>query len=378
MDWQGITEFIISKKLERNLQKFFSSFPHVSENGVYSPLENIEWTAGFWTGILWLAYLSTKREEFRTTILSLLPSFADRLFWGRNTDTHDLGFLYFLSCVPGWEFLQYRSSFDVALSAAERLSKRFHPRGGYIQAFGEFPSEGEETETLVIVDSLMNLPLLYWAYRRTGCKQYMHIAIRHAQTIRSLLLREDGSTYQACRFRVPEEQPVWFGTLQGYNDTSCWSRGQAWAIYGFTLSYYYTGLESFLQSALRAAEYFLSHLPQDKICYWDLAFIDGSEPRDSSAAAIAASGLFELASIVALKDKERGSFLREEALNILHNLTIYCLAPDDSNHDGFLLHATYHLPQGLGIDESCIWGDYFYLEGLLKAQGAPFSLWYYR
>jgi len=378
MDLQEVTEFIVSKKLERNLQKFSSGFPHVSENGVYGLLENIEWTAGFWTGILWLAYLSTGEEKFRTAISTLLPSFVDRFFWERNTDTHDLGFLYLLSCVPSWEFLQDRLSFDMALAAADRLSKRFHPRGEYIQAFGRVPLEREETETLVIVDSLMNLPLLYWAYRRTGDGRYMHIAIRHAQTVQSLLLREDGSTYQACRFRVPEERPVWRGTLQGYSDVSCWSRGQAWAIYGFTLSYYYTGLEPFLQSALRAAEYFLSRLPQDKICYWDLAFLSGSEPRDSSAAAIAASGFFDLASVVALRDKKKAELLQEEALNILHSLTVHCLAPDDGHRDGFLLHATYHLPQGLGIDESCIWGDYFYFEGLLKAQGVPFSLWYYQ
>lgn len=362
------------QKIEKNISRFSEGFPHVSEKGAYVPLDNVEWTAGFWTGLLWLAFLASGQERFRDTAQKLLASFADRLSRNRNVETHDLGFLYLLSCVPDFELLGNRSSLDVALSAATRLASRFHPVGKYIQAFGTVPPEDE---AIVIVDSLMNLPLLYWAARRTGENEYAEIATQHAETIASLLVREDGSTYQACRFRFPEEEPVWLGTIQGYSDTSCWSRGQAWAIYGFTLSYRYTGLPVFLEKALKTSMYFLTHLPEDRVCYWDLIFSEGSEPRDSSAAAIAASGLLELASLPELQGDGRAATLRKEAISIVHELSRgYASHPEDGN-DGLLLHATYHLPKGWGIDESCIWGDYFYFESLLRLTDRFRSLWYY-
>ncbi len=370
-------EAIVSslRKIERNLRFFSTSFPHVSIHGRYVPLENVEWTAGFWTGLLWLAFLASGKEEFKNTIQKLLPSFVNRLYLDIYTDTHDLGFLYLLSCVPDFELMKNRFSFSVALDAAAKLAKRFHPMGNYIQAFGKVPPE--ERETVIIVDSLMNLPLLYWAARRTGEEEYTQIASLHAQTVASLLVREDGSTYQACRFRFPEEEPVWLGTFQGYSDKSCWSRGQAWAIYGFALSYRYTGFSLFLEKALQVSEYFLNHLPYDRVCYWDLVFCEGNEPRDSSAAAIAVCGLLELAAILEVTDKERAAFLRREATDILQHLICnYASLPDD-DCDGLLMHATYHLPKGWGIDESCIWGDYFYFEALLRLGSQFHSLWYY-
>lgn len=361
------------EKIERNMHKFSNLFPHVSTHGHYMPLENVEWTSGFWAGILWLAFLATSDVKFRTTAEQLLPSFVDRLSRNVNVDTHDLGFLYLLSCVPAFELCGDRACFEVACNAAERLAGRFHPAGKYIQAFGKVLSGDEETVT--IIDSLMNLPLLYWAAKRTGRNNYFDIAVQHAQTIASVLLREDGSTYQACRFQ--NEKPIWLGTIQGYNALSCWSRGQAWAIYGFALGYRYTGLQLFLCKALKVSEYFLSCLPQDRVCYWDLDFCEGSEPRDSSAAAIAVSGLLELAMILESIDKKRALCLSREALTILNSLIRhYAVRPSD-DADGLLLHATYHLPKGWGIDESCIWGDYFYLESLLKVKGLFRSLWYY-
>ncbi|MEN3186073.1 MAG: glycoside hydrolase family 88 protein [Atribacterota bacterium] len=360
-------------KVELNCSRWTDGFPHVSVHGRYPVLSNQEWTAGFWTGILWLSFLVSGERRFVEVVQGLLPSFAERLFQGIHTDTHDLGFLYLLSCVPDGELLGRGIYREVALQAAEVLSQRFHRQGKYIQAFGKVPPE---KEALTIIDSLMNLPLLYWAAGSAEKGKYVHIAAEHAKTLAAVLVREDGSTYQACRFRYPEGELLWRGTMQGYKDWSCWSRGQAWAIYGFTLSYRYTGEAVFLEKALRASQYFLEHLPPDRVACWDLLFRDDPEPRDSSAAAIAASGLLELALVLEKERQEDASLFRKEAELILRAL-IERYASFEDDCDGLLRHATYHLPKGWGIDECCIWGDYFYLESLLKVTGKYPSLWYY-
>ncbi|MGQ9473239.1 MAG: glycoside hydrolase family 88 protein [Candidatus Caldatribacteriaceae bacterium] len=366
---------LLVKKIETNLSRFSKGFPHVSFKGRYFPLENVEWTAGFWTGILWLAFLITGKKQFRIAAQQLLFSFENRLQQNIAIDTHDLGFLYLLSCVPDFEIFGSEISKALALDASQKLTERFHPQGKYIQAFGKVPPE---ENPITIIDSLMNLPLLYWASKKTGKSEYFQVAVQHAQTVRSLLVREDGSTYQACRFCFQDDQPMWLGTIQGYSNISCWSRGQAWAIYGFTLSYKYTKLPIFLDTALKVTEYFLNHLPEDQVCYFDLIFSQGDQPRDSSAAAIAVSGILELASVLETIDPEKSSLLHQKALTILQNLTRNYVAISDDKQDGFLLHATYHWPRKEGIDESCIWGDYFYLESLSKAIGSTsYSLWYY-
>lgn len=360
-------------KVERNCVRFAEGFPHVSVRGRYPVLSNEEWTAGFWTGILWLSFLASGDRRFVEVVQGLLPSFRERLSCGIHTDTHDLGFLYLLSCVPEGELLGSRAYREVALQAAEALFQRFHPRGKYIQAFGKVPPE---KEALTIIDSLMNLPLLYWAAKRAGKEEYARVAAEHARTLASLLVREDGSTFQACRFRYPEGEVVWRGTMQGYNDWSSWSRGQAWAIYGFTLSYRFTGEPVFLEKALEVSRYFLEHLPPDRVACWDLIFSDDSEPRDSSAAAIAASGMLELAVVLEGEERQReADFFRKEALAILRAL-IEGYASSDGDCEGLLGRATYHLPKGWGIEECCIWGDYFYLESLVKVTGNYPSWWF--
>lgn len=362
------------RKTSTNAQKFFlDKFPHVSKEGRYEPIPNEEWTSGFWTGILWLSYSFTSQDLYRQIAEGLLPSFYRRMEQGINIETHDLGFLYMLSCVPHYEFFQNPDSCKFALIAADKLSKRFNKNPGYIQAFGEVPSTDNLQST--IIDSLMNLPLLYWASIKTGNKNYAEKAETHALTIARFFIREDGSTYQVCYFDNSSGILVRKGTLQGYSDSSCWSRGQAWAIYGFTLSYKYTKNRVFLDLAIKTADYFISRLPQNKICYWDLIFQDGVQPRDSSAAAIASSGLYELSTII--PDTQKATFYYGVANDILKNLCLCCSTQVNDDNDGLLLHGTYHFPKGWGIDESCIWGDYFYFESLLRSLGFTRFLWYY-
>jgi len=363
------------KKTNTNIKKFNLEFPHFTENKKYNPMSNEEWTSSFWTGILWLIHLFTSKELYKQIAEKLLLSFYQRLDLSIKTETHDLGFLYILSCVPNYEYFQDLNSYKYALKAADKLKNRFIENPGFIQAFGAIPPEKELSGT--IIDSLMNLPLLFWTSKRTGNVEYAKKAEKHATTIANFFLRKDGSTYQVCYFKplnnyITTEKD----TIQGYSNNSCWSRGQAWAIYGFTLCYKYTNNKLFLDSAINAADYFISRLPKDdKVCHWDLFFKEGKEPRDSSAAAIAVSGLYDLSLVIT--NTQKSAFYRSLADDILKNLCFYYSTKENDNNDGLLLHSTYHYPKGWGIDESCIWGDYFYLESLLKYAGFGHSLWYY-
>jgi unsaturated chondroitin disaccharide hydrolase len=217
----------------------------------------------------------------------------------------------------------------------------------------------------VIADSLMNLPLLYWAAQTTGKTHYRDAAERHAGRIRDYLVRPDGSTFHTFFFDPETGRPLHGKTDQGVADDSSWARGQAWSIYGFVLSYAYACDRSFLNAACRVADYFLAHLPADGVAYWDLVFSDGSEEeRDSSAAAIGVCGLLELART--LGKNAGGDRFASSAKNTLLSLCRNYSKPEDPNSNALLTQGVYSKPHGKGINESNLWGDYFYLEALMR------------
>src|SRR4029453_4539273 len=175
------------------------------------------------------------------------------------------------------------------------------------------------------------------------------------------LVRANGSTHHTYYVDPDTGEGRYPRTLQGFSDESCWARGQAWALYGFSLAYRHTREPLYRDVALRVAGYFLDHLPPDKICSWDLIFgEEDRQERDTSAAAIAASGLLELSEHCDPGDPRRHG-LRHAALEILDALTEHHLCTD-SGEDGILRHGVCHRPQGHGVNECCLWGDYFYLE----------------
>jgi unsaturated chondroitin disaccharide hydrolase len=350
--------------IDRNLPRFAVKFPApASVHQVYPALDNIEWTSSFWTGMLWLAYELTGAETYRRAAEGQLESYYRRVAERSHTDTHDLGFLYSLSCVAAYKLTKNQAAKQSALAAAELLAGRFFPKAGIIQAWGDLNDPAQRGR--MIIDCLMNLPLLYWAAGQTGDNRDHELAHTHAKQAARYIVREDASTFHTYYMDVETGAPLAGDTHQGYSDGSCWARGQAWGIYGFTLSYRYTGDRIFLELARRLAHYFLNRLPADGVPYWDLIFTDGPEERDSSAAAIAVCGLLELAGLLPLEDSGRELY-RKAALTILASLATDYTAADDPAVDGLLLHAVYHKSSGKGVDECCIWGDYFYLEALAR------------
>lgn len=217
----------------------------------------------------------------------------------------------------------------------------------------------------MIIDCCMNLPLLYWATEVTGDRRYYEAAHNHVSKAAKYIVREDASTFHTYYMDTETGEAKYGATHQGYSDNSCWSRGQAWSVYGFPLSYIYTGEQELLNIATKTTNYFLNRLPEDYVAYWDLVFIEGTEERDSSAAAIAACGLLELSKNLPLTNEYK-KFYENAALKIVKSLAESYTTKNFKESNGILLHAVYSKPHARGVDECNIWGDYFYFEALVR------------
>lgn len=324
---------------------------------------NRGWTTSFRTGMLWLGWELSGDEAFREAALVDVADFERRVRAEEDLDTHDLGFLYTLSTVAAWRLVGDADAREASLRAADHLMRRFLEPAGIIQAWGDLSDPAQRGRT--IIDSLMNMPLLTWAHEQTGEDRFADAVARHTAQLRDNILREDDSTFHTFYWDAATGEPLRGATEQGAFDESCWARGQAWGIYGFAMNYAVTGDERLLEASRRCTEYFLRHLPADEVPFWDLVYTDGSDaPRDSSAAAIAVCGLLELAKVET--DAARAAEWTTRAHSILASLVenYTPVAPEDS--DALLLHSVYDLPKDNGVDEGTLWGDYFYLEALMR------------
>jgi len=360
--------------VRRNIETFGGQYPgDTTVNNRYAlrPAEggiqlggNRGWTTSFWAGLKWLSWELTGDDTFKDAALVNAADFARRVRAGEDLDTHDLGFLYSLSSVPAWRLLHDEDQRAAALLAADHLMLRFLEPAGIIQAWGDLSDPKQRGRT--IIDSLMNMPLLIWASEETGDPRYRDAARRHTEQLRQHILRDDNSTFHTFYWDAETGEPLRGGTEQGAFDDSCWARGQAWGIFGFSMNYKETGDQGLLDAAWRCADYFLSHLPSDLIPFWDLVYTEGSDaPRDSSSAAIAVCGLIELASVD--PDPERAARATDAADRILASLIENYTPETPEASDALLLHGVYDLPKNVGVDEGTLWGDYFYLEALTRA-----------
>lgn len=334
---------------------------------------NRGWTTSFVPGMQWLAWELTGEPGFRDAAKRHTTDFIRRVREGDDLETHDLGFLYTLSCVADWRLTGDEAARDAAVLAAGHLMRRLLEPAGIIQAWGDLSDPTQRGRT--IIDSLMNMPLLVWASGVTGDPRFADAVRRHTAQLRDHILRPDDSTFHTFYWDAETGEPLRGTTEQGAADDSCWARGQAWGIYGFALNHGLTGDASLLVAAQRCADYFLAHLPADGVPYWDLVYGDGSgAPRDSSAAAIAVCGLYQLALLDG--DPAGAARYREAGDAILASLVERHTPSDPAGSDALLLHGVYDLPKKKGVDEGNLWGDYFYLEALtrraLGAEWAPY------
>ncbi len=379
----GAMDFAL-EQVRDNLKDFTYSFKRAfSEQGFYTPTENVNWTTGFWTGQVWLAWEWAMKQGQRELADELkkagevhIDSFLDRILHKREVDHHDMGFLYSPSCVAGYKLTGSEKGREAAVKAADQLITRFHPVGEFIQAWG--PMDQPENYRFII-DCLLNLPLLYWASQETGDEKYREIAEKHIHTAIANVIREDYSTWHTFFMNMETGAPDHGATCQGYRDGSAWARGQAWGVYGTAMAYRYTERKEYIEDFKHVTGYFLEHLPLDLVPYWDLEFGEGSdEPRDSSSASIAACGMLEMAGYM---DQKEGEYYRGIARKIMKSVADNYAVKSPKESNGLVLHSTYSKKSPYntctpeGVDECNIWGDYFYMEALTRLAGEWNPYW---
>lgn len=364
---------VILAAVDRNRDYFGQRFPDAAcRDGVYPIIDNQEWTTSFWTGQLWLAWEWSGQPAYRALAEEHVRSFGVRIARRDHTNHHDLGFLCSLSCIAANKLTGSREAKYIALQAAEVLMERYHEKCGIIQAWGEL--NNPEQQGRMIIDCNMNLPLLYQASLMTGDDRYRRAAEQHIEQARRYIVREDGSTFHTYYMDVRTGEPRFGNTHQGFSDDSCWSRGQAWGVYGFLLNYLYTGDEKLLALSQTLANYFINRLPEDLICYWDLALTDPRSERDSSASAILACGLLELVRQLPVSNPDRESY-EAVALRTLEKMIDDYLNKQHRAGEGLLKHSVYHFNGNVGVNECCSWGDYYLMEAITRAMTSWNSYW---
>lgn len=376
--WKAAIEDALTK-IKQNGERHEGFFPHirsVSTGKCYEWGESTDWIEGFYTGMMWLAYEFSGDERFSEMARSQVKDFRRRLDTNIALDHHDIGFLYSPSALASWIVEGDEDAKQLALDAADKLMQRWRPEGQYIQAWG--PKGHEKNGGRIIIDCLMNIPLLYWASEQTGDSKYRDAALKHADKSRRYLVRGDDSSYHTFYFEQATGTPIGGGTHQGYHDGSTWTRGQAWGIYGFALSYRYTGDNKYLETSKRLARYFVERLPEDDVAYWDFDVeVTADTYRDSSASAIAACGMLELLEHLEEDDCD-AAYFKEAVERSMRSLVINYSTLNEPEAEGLIDHGSYYIRGNQGPDDYMIWGDYYYLEALMRLEKKVPGYWYER
>ena len=360
-------------KIDRNMEEFSDQFPNsASVNYKYETDDMYHggWNQGFWTGMLWHAYLLSGEEKYKTFALNHIPLFLKRIEQKAGVNHHDMGFLYSPSCVAAYQLTGNENARKAALLAADHLTSRYTPQGKFIQAWGNL---GEDNR--LIVDCLMNIPLLYWASEESKDPKYRQMAYQHFRTTIENTIRADAGSYQTFLFDKDTGAPIRGIANQGLSDDSTWSRGQGWCIYGMMLTRKYIDDPDALSICKKMANYYINRLPKDFVPYWDLAFTEGDQPRDTSAAAIVLCGLMELVKHLPDTDPDKEQY-QQVIYSTLHFLAENYSTADHESSNGLLTHATYSVPHNLGVNECNIWGDYFYMEALTRLLIPNWKCWW--
>jgi len=327
-------------------------------DGTWNTRDMYDWRSGHFPGCLWYAFENSSDISLKEAAMKWTESLEPVKDY---TGNHDVGFMIFCSYGNGFRLTGDESYREVMLRAARSLATRYNPTVGLIQSW----NSGKRWQFPVIIDNMMNLELLFWASKNGGDPELYKIAESHALNTIKNHVRKGGGTLHVVDFD-PESGVVRSkNTSQGYADNSTWTRGQAWGLYGFTMTYRETSNILFLETARKIADFFIKNLPEDYIPYWDfMAPNIPNEPRDTSAAVIAASGLLELSTLVS--NKEESIRYNRAALNILSSLCSEEYLSEGTESEGILLHGVGSKPHNSEIDVSLIYGDYYFLEALLR------------
>jgi len=333
--------------------------PRTFEGGQLKTIPPTDWTSGFFPGTLWYLYEYTGDAKWRTAA----TDYTKRLESIRNfNDNHDGGFMLYCSYGNALRLAPDPAYRAVLMNGSRALSTRYSPKVGLIRSwdFGTWKYP-------VIIDNMMNLEVLCWASKASGDGSFEQIAVSHADKTMTNHFRPDASSYHVVDYdpetgAVRDKQ-----THQGFSDPSAWSRGQAWALYGYTMMFRETGNANYLEQAKKIAGFIMNHprLPADKIPYWDFDAPDIPDaPRDASAAAIMASASIELSGMV---EEKFGRQCLDLARQQLLSLSSPAYLAKVGANGGFLLkHSTGHKPKRSEVDVPLNYADYYFLEALLR------------
>jgi hypothetical protein len=318
------------------------------------------WTSGFYPGCLWYLYEYSKDPKTKDEAMIMTARVEQEKY---TTNNHDVGFILYCSFGNGLRITGEESYNEVLLTGAKSLSTRFRPNIGCIQSWGS----NKKWQCPVIIDNMMNLELLMWAFKKSGDSSYYKIAVSHADTTMKYHFRPDYSTYHVVSYDTVTGKVQVRQTSQGFSDESAWSRGQSWGLYGYTMMYRETRLDRYLQQATHIADYLINHpnFPEDKIPYWDYnapGIPDAA--RDASAGSIMASALIELSSYVA---PETGKIYLQVADTQIRTLAspVYRASPGE-NGNFILMHSVGSIPANSEVDVPLTYADYYFIEALLR------------
>ena len=321
-----------------------------------------EWCTGFWSGILWMDYMSTKDPEVRRCAEGYTKAIEPIV--RQSAYDHDLGFIVINSFVKGYEATGKKEYKDIALRAADTLATLFNPAVGTILSWPRHVKDYKGHNT--IMDNMINLDMMFWSAANGGNRLLYDMAVTHAKTTMLNHFRPDGSCYHVAVYDTLSGNFIKGVTHQGYADWSMWARGQSWAIYGYTMVYRWTRMPVFLDFARKVTDVYLRRLhdtSDDMVPKWDMDDPRGKDaPKDASAACVVASALLELSEYVG---GTQGEYYRQQAISMLECLSTDKYQSRDRNV-AFLMHSTGHHPAGSEIDASIIYADYYYLEALLR------------
>jgi len=318
------------------------------------------WTSGFFPGCLWYLYEYSNDEMFRDYAIEMTERIEKEK---DNKGTHDLGFMLYCSYGNGLRITGDEPYKDVLLTGARSLSTRFRPNIGCIQSWGS----RKGWQCPVIIDNMMNLEFLMWAFNQTGDSSFYKIAVIHSDTTIKNHFRPDFSTWHVVSYDTISGRVETKQTAQGAADGSAWSRGQVWGLYGYTVMYRETGLQRYLDQAEHIADFLTSHpnMPEDKIPFWDFNAPGIPDTnRDASAGAIMASALIELSSFVGEDKKAQYLNVAEKQIRSLSSPAY--LAKEGENGNFILMHSVGSLPGKSEVDVPLTYADYYFIEALLR------------
>ena len=347
---------LAQKQLKHLIETYPDFFPMYTMQGKWQH-EGEAWTnwcEGFLGGQLWLLADYTGESYWREK-----AEHYSRLIEHRKTDrnVHDLGFLFWSTWKRWYDHTGDPAINDVVIEAGSTMGLRFREKGGYMRSF--------VAEESLFIDIMMNVGIVFYAAQQKNDADLLRRAMQHSLTTRRYLVRGDGSTSHEGIFDTETGVFLRQSTHQGWRDDSSWARGLSWALYGFGTVYKFTQDPRFLQTAELCAQYYIENTPDHGVCPNDWMEPEPKRPYESSAAAIVASGLLQLAQISG--DPLKSQYYHDYALRILDTLTEpEFVACNDEGYEGILKHGAYHEMKGLGVDESVMWGEYFFLEALSK------------